>query len=139
MAACDTDALRPIFRQELRVLTPALEAWPVPGGKRGWLVKKEQLGVETAPDLASAALKVEHAADPLPRRPTMRRQRLRVCVKAPAAVAHEQVHGQRRRITLRKGSRDFAAALLCLNFAYGIVTAVVRLYLFHGRRVGSAA
>jgi hypothetical protein len=43
-------------------------------------------------------------------------------------------HWQRRRITHRKGSRDFAVALLCLNFAYGIVTAVVRLYLFHGGR-----
>jgi hypothetical protein len=62
----------------------------MPGSKCAWLIKKKQLGVETAPDIAPAALEVEHAADPLRRRPTTRRQRLRVCVKTPAAVAHEQ-------------------------------------------------
>jgi hypothetical protein len=44
----------PFFGKELRVPTPAFEAGPVAGGKRGWLVKKEQFGVETAPDVAPA-------------------------------------------------------------------------------------
>ena len=82
--------LAPFFRKGLRVFAAALEARPVSGGQRGWLVKKEQLGVETAPDVAPAALEVENAADPLSRRPPTRRQCLRVCVKAPAAVAHKQ-------------------------------------------------
>jgi hypothetical protein len=81
--------LAPFFRKGLRVFAAALEARPVPSGQRGWLVKK-QLCVEAAPDVAPAALEVENAADPLPRRPPMRRQCVRVCVKAAAAVAHEQ-------------------------------------------------
>ena len=94
------------------------------GGKRGWLVKKEQLGVETRPDLAPAGLKVEQAADLLPRCPTTRRQRLRVCVKTPPAVAHEQSTGLRRGSTRRKGSRDFAGALFVsteLSLTYDVV------------------
>ena len=63
------------------------------GGKRGWLVKKEQLGVETPPDLAPAGLKVEQAADLLRRCPTAPRQRLCVRMKTSAAVAHEQPTG----------------------------------------------
>src|SRR4029077_3969953 len=80
--------LAPFFRKGLRVFAAALEARPVPTGQRGWLVKKEQLCVETAPDVSPAALEVEIAADPLPRRPSTRRQ-CRVCGKAAAAVAHE--------------------------------------------------
>ena len=44
--------LAPFFSKGLRVFAAALEARPVPSGQRGWLVKKEQLGVETAPDVA---------------------------------------------------------------------------------------
>jgi hypothetical protein len=33
--------LSPFFGKGLRVFAAALEAGPVPGGKRGWLVKKE--------------------------------------------------------------------------------------------------
>jgi hypothetical protein len=85
----------PFFSKGLRVFAPALEAGPVPGGERGWFVKKEQLGVRTTPNLASAAFKVEQAADPLSRCPTTRRQRLCVRVKAPAAVPHEQSTGRK--------------------------------------------
>jgi hypothetical protein len=70
--------LAPFFRKGLRILAAALEARPVPSGQRSWLVKKEQLGVEAALDVAPAALEVENAADPLPRRPPTRRQCLRV-------------------------------------------------------------
>jgi hypothetical protein len=48
-----------VFGKGLRVFAAALEAGPVPGGKRGWLVKKVQLGVGAAPDVAPAALEVE--------------------------------------------------------------------------------
>ena len=82
--------LSPFLGKSLRISTAALEAGPMPGRKRGWLVKKKQLGVKTAPDLAPATLEVEHATNPLPRRPTSRRQRPCVGMKTPAAVAHEQ-------------------------------------------------
>jgi hypothetical protein len=57
----------PFFGKGLRLFAPALETGPVPGGERGWFVKKEQLGVGTAPNLASGAFKVEQAADLLSR------------------------------------------------------------------------
>ena len=82
--------LAPFFRKGLRVFAAALEARPVPGRQRRRLVEKKQLGIKAAPDVAPAALEVENAADPLPRRPPTRRQCLRVRVKAAAAVAHEQ-------------------------------------------------
>src|SRR3984957_19151052 len=59
------------------------------GRERGRLVEKKQLGVEAAPDVAPAALEIEHAADPLPRRPAPRRQRPGVGVETPAAVAEQ--------------------------------------------------
>src|SRR5208282_3052375 len=82
--------LSPCLGKGLRIAAAALEAGPMPRRKRSRLVKKKQLGVEAAPDIALAALEVEHAADPLPRCPAPRRQRLRIGVKSPAAVAHEQ-------------------------------------------------
>ena len=85
--------LPPFFGKGLRVFAAALEAGPVCGGKRGWLVKKEQLGVGTAPDLASSALKLS-TQQIYCRGPTTRCQRLCVCVKTPAAVAHEQATGR---------------------------------------------
>ena len=62
----------------------------MPGRQRGRLIEKEQLGVEPAPDVAMAALEVEHAANPLPRCPAPRRQRLRIGMETPAAIAQEQ-------------------------------------------------
>jgi hypothetical protein len=72
------------------ILAPAFEAGPVPGGERGHLVEKKQLGVIAAPDVALAVLEVEHAADPLPRRPAALGQLRSSVVEAPAAIAHEQ-------------------------------------------------
>src|ERR1700726_2224786 len=69
--------LAPCLSKGLRILTAALETRPMTGRKRSRLVKEKQLGVETAPDVALAIFKVEHATDPLPRRPTSRRQRFR--------------------------------------------------------------
>src|SRR3984893_5330165 len=80
----------PMLGKFLGILAAALEAWPMPARERGRLVEKEQLGVEAAPDVALAALEVEHAADPLPRRPAPRRERLGVGVESPAAVAEQR-------------------------------------------------
>src|SRR6202043_1257933 len=87
----------PMLGKFLGILAAALEAGPMPGRERGRLVEKKQLGVEAAPDVAPAALEIEHAADPLPRRPAPRRQRLGVGVKTAAAIAAERAarrHGK---------------------------------------------
>jgi hypothetical protein len=91
--ACEAGAPRGIFRQRPPRLCGGTRSRAGAGGKRGWLVKKEQLGVGTAPDDPPAAPEVEHAADPLPRCPAAPRQRLCVCMKTSAAVAHEQPTG----------------------------------------------
>lgn len=85
----------PIRSKTFRILPPAFEAGPVSGGERGWLVKKKQLGVEPPPYLAMTSFKCQHAADPLPRNPSPRRERARSGVKSPATIAHE---GAARRI-----------------------------------------
>ena len=89
-AAAKPARLAPCLGKSLGIFAAALEARPVTSRERSRLVKKEQLGVVTAPDVALAALEVENAADPLPRRPAPRRQCLCVGVKAPAAVAEQR-------------------------------------------------
>src|SRR6478609_8058877 len=83
---------RPLPRRSkrFRILAPAFEAGPVASGERGHLVHKKQLGVIAAPDVALAALEIQHAADPLPRRPAPAGQLLVVGVEASAAIAQEQ-------------------------------------------------
>jgi hypothetical protein len=71
----------------------------VAGRERGRLVEEEELGVEAAPDVALAALEVEHAADPAPRRPAPGVERARIGVEAAAAVAEQRAarrHGEER-------------------------------------------
>ena len=88
-APAATTRFAPIFGKSFRFLSPAFEAGPVPGGERGRLVEKEQLGVEPPPYVALPPFEREHAADPLPRSPAPRRERPRRGVKPPAAIAHE--------------------------------------------------
>ena len=73
-----------------RILAAAFEAGPMASRERRRFIKKEQLGIEAAPDVAMPSLEVENAADPLPRRPAAVRQCLYIGVKTTAAVAHEQ-------------------------------------------------
>jgi hypothetical protein len=91
------DYLRPLPGpgESLRILAAAFEAGPVSGGERGRLIEEKQLGVIAAPDVALAVLEVEHAADPLPRRPAPLGQPLIVGVDASAAVAYEQAARRR--------------------------------------------
>src|SRR5437660_451822 len=79
-----------------------MPAGPVSSGERGRLVEEKQLGVITAPDVALAVLEVEHAADPLPRRPAPPGQLLIVGVEASATIAHEQAaRGRRKQLAKR--------------------------------------
>jgi hypothetical protein len=80
----------PMFGKCLGILATALKAWPMTSGERGRLIEKEQLGIEPAPDVAMTPSELGDTADPLPRRPAARRERLRVGVKSPAAITHEQ-------------------------------------------------
>ena len=82
--------LAPRLGEGFRVLAAALETGPVSGSERCWLIKEKQFGVVTTPDVALAALEIEHAADPLPRCPPPRRQRLGVGMKTPAAIAEQR-------------------------------------------------
>ena len=104
------NASLPEAGESLRILAPAFKARPVPGGERGHLVEEKQLGVIAAPDVALAALEIQHAADPLPRRPAALGQLSVVGVDAPAAVAHEQAARRSWRTTRRTDRRGFAAA-----------------------------
>ena len=76
--------------ERLGIFPPALEAGPVAGRERSWLVEEKQFGVAGAPDLAPASLEREPAANPLARRPAPRRQRAIVAVEAPATIAEEK-------------------------------------------------
>ena len=74
----------------LGVPPPAFEAGPVTGGERGYLIEEEQFSVEVAPNIAMASMKIEDAANPLPRRPAAAGQLFLVGVKPRAAVAHKR-------------------------------------------------
>src|SRR5262249_5324262 len=87
---CQALRLAPIFGKCLGILAAAFEAWPVAGGERGRFIEKEQLGIEPTPHLAFALFELGYTADPLPRYPAAARERLRVGMKSPAAIAHEQ-------------------------------------------------
>src|SRR6516164_2557579 len=65
------------------------------GGGRGWFIEKKQLGIEPAPHVALALLKTRDTADPLRRYPTAAREPLRIGMKSPAAIAHEQAASRR--------------------------------------------
>jgi hypothetical protein len=78
-----------------RVRAAAFEAGPVPGRERGRFVEKEQFGIEAVPHVAAATPEIEHAANPLPRHPAPRCQRLCGGMQAPAAIAHEQAARRR--------------------------------------------
>src|SRR3954468_13328816 len=80
----------------LGIPAPAFEARPVAGGESSRLVEEEQLRVPAAPDVALAALEVEHAANPLPRRPAPPRQPLLVGMNPAAAIAHVEPTRRRR-------------------------------------------
>jgi hypothetical protein len=47
-----------------RILPAAFEARPVPGGKRGYFVEKEKLGIVFPPHVAVTSVEVQAAADP---------------------------------------------------------------------------
>lgn len=71
------------------ILAAALEAWPVSRRQRRRLIEKKELGIEAPPDVAMPPLEIEHAADPLPRRPAAAGQRPCIRMEPAAAVAHE--------------------------------------------------
>src|SRR5262249_47619773 len=62
----------PMLGKIFRIPSPALKTRPVPGGERGRLVEKTQLGVESAPYVAMPSFECEHATDPMPRSPPPR-------------------------------------------------------------------
>ena len=74
----------------LCLLTPAFGARPVTGSQGSNFVEEEWFGVTVAPNVAMPILKLELAADPLPRRPTPRCQVPVIVMDSSAAIAHEQ-------------------------------------------------
>jgi len=68
----------------------------VSGGESGHLIEEKQLGVIAAPDVAPTILELQHAADPLTRRKTLRSQRLVIVMKLAATIAkHRAARGRR--------------------------------------------
>ena len=76
--------------EAFRVPAPAFETGPVAGGERRHLVEEEQFGVAVAPDVALAVFEIEPAANPLPRGPAARAERLALVMQPPAAIAHQR-------------------------------------------------
>ncbi len=64
----------------------ALKTGPVASGKCCNLIEKKQLGIAVAHDLALAALELEHADDPLPRRPAPFAQCFGLWIMDPATT-----------------------------------------------------
>src|SRR6516165_193116 len=94
--------LAPCLGEGFRILAAALEARPMPGRQRRHLIDKKQLGVVAAPHVALPALEIEHAANPLPRRPAPPGQRFCVGMKAAAAVAEQRAaRGSRKQFAER--------------------------------------
>jgi len=56
----------PMFGEIFCILPPTFETGPVPGGERGRLVEKKQLGIEPPSYVALTSFKCQHATDPLP-------------------------------------------------------------------------
>src|ERR1041384_7146489 len=81
--------LRPVVRKRICVGAAALEARPGARRERGRLVEEEQSGVAVAPDRVTAALELQHAANPLPRGPAAPPQSLVVAMETPTSVAEE--------------------------------------------------
>jgi hypothetical protein len=76
---------------ELLCIVPAaFKAGAVTGGERGYFIEEEQFGVSPPPHRALAVVKLEHAADPLPRCPSPPIEHAVVIVQPPAAIAEEQ-------------------------------------------------
>lgn len=73
-----------------RILAAALKTRSVSRRERRRLIKKKQLGIGAPPDVAMPPLEIEHAADPLPRRPAAAGERPCIHMEPAAAVAHEQ-------------------------------------------------
>ncbi|HEX5213413.1 MAG TPA: hypothetical protein VFW22_16935 [Pseudolabrys sp.] len=76
--------------KSLGVVAAAFEARAMTGGQRRHLVEKEHFRITVAEHSAVPVLEIEHTADPLPRRPTPRRQFSMRVVNAPTAVAHHE-------------------------------------------------
>src|SRR5271154_3949503 len=81
--------LTPRLGKRFGILAPAFETRPMPSRECRRLVEKEQLGVIAAPDVTLPALEIEHAANPLPRRPAPLRQCFGVGMETPAAVTKQ--------------------------------------------------
>jgi hypothetical protein len=92
----DPRALAEGRAKRLRRFATAFEAGSMTGGERGRLVEEKQFGIESAPNVAMAALKQAEARDPLPRRPTPPSERLIRPMKLAAAIAHQRASGADR-------------------------------------------
>ena len=64
----------------------ALKTGPVAGSKCCYLIEKKQLGIAVAHDVALAALELQDADDPLPRRPAPFTQGFGLGIMDPAAT-----------------------------------------------------
>src|ERR1700759_3549372 len=86
----DPIALLPSRAKPVGVVATAEEAWPVPGGERGGLVEKEQLGpAAAAHHLAPPSPEFADTGQPGRARPAARQQGLGGGVVNDAAVAGE--------------------------------------------------
>src|SRR6266436_3676005 len=87
----DAIAFFPRGTKPVSVVAAAEEARPVPGGERGCLVEKEQLGpAVTTHRLAPPSLEFADASEPRLARPAPRQQRLGCGVMDDATIAGEQ-------------------------------------------------